>query len=410
MNAITPESASVEMRRGWPIVLAALIGTACGMSGISIFTLGVMTKPLADTFGWSRAEIQGLLACFVVGALIGSPIVGLLMDRHGVRAVTIASTVGFAVSLVLLGLFTNSLWQFYAFGVLSGTVGAGTTSVTWSRAVMSWFRIKRGLALGVALTGSGFCAAFAPIYATWLVQEFGWRMAYVGLAVLPALIALPLTLLFLRPPPEATTAEVTADQEGKTLPQALRTYAFWGIGLGLLLAGFGTSGVIPNLIPLLTDRGLTAMGAAEIAGLMGFAVIAGRLLAGYLIDRIWAPAVAAVLLGVPAVASFILAGEQHSQMVTTVAAMVVGLAGGAEYDLLAFLTARYLGFKHFGAIYGTMYAVFITGTGIAPIVFGAFYDVQGDYVTALYFGAACFVGSAAMMLTLGRYPPVTSAR
>lgn len=404
MTVSVPKSAREELSRGWPLVLAALICTACGMSGISIFTLGVMTKPLADTFGWSRAEVQGLLTCFVVGALIGSPSVGFLMDRYGVRPVTIVSTIGFAVSLVLLALFTNSLWQFYAFGVLSGVVGAGTTSITWSRAVMSWFRIKRGLALGIALTGSGFCAAFAPLYATWLLQAFDWRMAYVGLAALPALIALPLTLAFLRPPPEAAIAEVAADQEGKTLPEALRTYAFWGIGFGLFLAGFGTSGVIPNLIPLLTDRGLSAMGAAEIAGMMGFAVIAGRLLAGYLIDRVWAPAVAAVLLGVPAIASFILAGEQHSQLVTTIAAMVVGLAGGAEYDLLAFLTARYLGFKHFGAIYGSMYAVFITGTGIAPVVFGAFYDSQGDYVTALYFGAACFVGSALMMLTLGRYP------
>ena len=395
------------MRRGWPLVLAALVGTGCGMSGISIFTLGVMTKPLAETFGWSRAEIQGLLSCFVVGALVGSPLVGLLMDKYGVRGVTIASTIGFAVGLSALGLLTNSLIQFYAYGLAAGVLGAGTTSVTWSRAIMAWFRQRRGLALGLALTGSGFCAMLAPLYATWLLEDFGWRQAYVGLALLPVVVSLPLALLFLRPPPEASTTENIAVAAGKSLAEALRSYSFWGIGLGLLLAGFGTSGIVPHLIPLLTDRGLTAMDAARIAGSLGLAVIAGRALAGYLLDRFWAPAVAAVVLGVPAVASVILAGDQHSVAVTTAAAMLVGLAGGAEYDLLAFLTARYLGLRRFGAIYGCMYGVFISGTGVAPVVFGAVFDSQGSYVIALYGAAACFVGSAATLLTLGKYPAET---
>jgi MFS family permease len=341
-----------------------------------------------------------------MGALIGSPVVGALIDKYSVRRVTIASTAGLAVGLACLGLFTNSLIQFYAFGMLAGTVGAGTTSVTWSRAVIAWFQEKRGFALGLALTGSGLCAALAPIYATWLLESYGWRAAYVGLALLPALLGLPVAFLFLRMPAVTVAAAgvVPVEHSGLTLRQAVRGYSFWGIGLGLFLAGFGTSGIVPHLIPLLTDRGLTPMDAARIAGSLGLAVMTGRVVAGFLIDRLWAPGVAAVALGLPAVASIVLAGEQSSTLVTTLAAMTVGFAGGAEFDLLAFLTAKYLGLKRYGVIYGCMYALFVTASGIAPVVFGMVFDAQGTYVTVLYIGAACFIGSSAMMLTLGRYP------
>ena len=90
--------------------------------------------------------------------------------------------------------------------------------------------------------------------------------------------------------------------------------------------------------------------------------------------------------------------------VTTMAAMVVGFAGGAEFDLLAFLTARYLGTRQYGLIYGCMYALFVLSTGFAPVAFGLVFDSQGSYAPGLYAVAGCFVASAAMMLTLGRAP------
>jgi len=398
------ERGKAELIRGWPLIVAGLIGTGCGISGISIYTVGVFTKPLTDAFGWSRAEIQGLLACYVIGVLIGGPIIGMIMDRRGVRGVTVISSLGFGVALVLLGLGTNNLMQFYAFGIFAGAIGAGTTSITWSRAIMSEFEAKRGFALGLALTGSGVCAAIVPIYSTWLVTEYGWRLAYIGLAILPAVIATPVAWIVLGKLGNATRQkdEPAKPMTGLTLKESVRGYAFWGIGLGLFFAGLGTSGVAPHLIPLLTDRGLTAIDAAKIATFLGIAVVAGRVVAGYLVDKFWPPGVAAVVLGVPAIAALILTGEDQSRTMVTIAAMMVGFAGGAEFDLLAFLTARYLGFKQYGLIYGCMYGLFVIATGLSPVLVGMVFDSLGTYVPALYAISGCFVASALMMLTLAK--------
>lgn len=401
---MTGDQGATELRRGWLLILAGLVGTGCGISGISIYTVGVFTKPLADTFGWSRAEIQGLLTCYVAGVLIGGPIVGAIMDRRGVRGVTVVSSLGFGLGLAVLGLGTTNLFQFYAIGVLSGAIGAGTTSITWSRAIMSEFKAKRGFALGLALTGSGICAAIVPTYSTWLVATYGWRFAYVGLAILPALIAAPVAWVVLGKLGNTIgrVDQPVRPETGVTLKEAVRGYAFWGIGIGLFFAGLGTSGVAPHLIPLLTDRGLSPMEAAQIATFLGVAVVAGRVVAGYLVDRFWPPGVAAVVLGIPAIAAIILTGEDNSRVTITIAAMMVGFAGGAEFDLLAFLTARYLGFKQYGLIYGCMYGLFVTATGLSPVAVGMVFDNLGTYVPALYAISACFVASAVMMLTLGR--------
>lgn len=405
--AIPAAAGAAELRRGWPIILAALVGTGCGISAVPMFTVGVFTNPLGEAFGWSRAQVQGVISFFVLGALIGSPLIGWLMDRHGVRPVTLASTAGMALLFVALGLFTTNLATFYALALAIGVIGAGTTSVTWSRAIMAWFEARRGLALGLALTGSGVAGAILPIYATWLEAAFGWRVAYTGLAVLPGLLALPAAFVLLRMPGQSTHAAQGAagvQSEGVTLRAALADRRFWLIGFGLFLAGLGTSGIVAHLIPLLTDRGFAPSDAARVASALGLAILTGRIVTGYLMDRLWAPGLAAVVLIVPALACLVLAGDTTSVALLTAAAVVVGFAGGAEFDLLAYLCSRYFGLKHYGAIYGSLYALFVTASGMAPPLFGWVFDTRGGYDLILNLSAGGFVAGALMLLVLGSYP------
>ncbi|MCB2108413.1 MAG: MFS transporter [Rhodobacteraceae bacterium] len=403
---VNAEASSGELKRGWPIIVAALVGTGTGISALPMFTIGVFTVPLGEAFGWSRAEAQGVISMFVLGALIGAPAAGWAMDRRGVRIVTLLSTTMTAILFFALAAFTRSLMSFYAIALVMGILGAGTTSVTWSRAIIAWFKAKRGLALGLALTGSGVCGAIVPIYATWLVQTWGWRYGYAGLGLLPAVLAIPVTLAFLRMP-KAAAQDDEHDHEhawGQTLGQAISTRRFWFIGIGLFLAGLGTSGVIAHLIPMLTDRGFSAGDAARIASALGIAILVGRVATGYLIDRIWAPAVAAVVLAIPAASCIILALDNSPATLLTLAAVAIGFAGGAEFDLLAYLCSRYFGLKHYGAIYGSLYACFVLASGMAPPLFGYVYDTQGRYDPILYIAAVAFVAGVLLLLALGRYP------
>ncbi len=399
-------SATRELKRGWPIILAAAVGVGTGRSPLPIYSLGIFTLPIAAEFGWGRGDIQTVLTFATMGALIGSPLVGALMDRIGVRLVVLVSTVLFGITFGAIGLFTNSLFAFYAISFLSSILGAGTLPVTWSRAILDWFRERRGLALGLALTGTGFAAFLVPPYTTWLVQNVGWRYGYVGLALLPIVLSLPLTWFLLKPAPKRETVTGQKIEEtGFTLREAARTYRFWVIGFAFFLASIGTGGIVAHLVPMLTDRGYDLKTAAWVAGAQGLAVIAGRAITGYFLDRVWAPALAAFLVALPAASCLILATDSPSVPLATAAVILNGFAAGAEFDLVAFLAARYFGMRHFGAIYGVLYAIFVSASGVAPGMFGRVFDATGSYAIALHIGAATFIAGALVVLTLGRYPP-----
>jgi MFS transporter, OFA family, oxalate/formate antiporter len=172
----------------------------------------------------------------------------------------------------------------------------------------------------------------------------------------------------------------------------------------ILLVGIQTAGTVTNFVPLLQDRDYSAVDAARIAGLIGVTIMFGRLFTGFLIDRFWAPGIAFPLLVLPAFACIALTGTEITPTVAVLAAMAVGLAAGAETDLVAFLTARYFGLKHYGRIYGLLYAFFALASGLGPFMFGRGFDLAGNYDLVLYTAAGMVVVGATLLLSLGRYP------
>jgi predicted MFS family arabinose efflux permease len=140
-----------------------------------------------------------------------------------------------------------------------------------------------------------------------------------------------------------------------------------------------------------------------LTSLIGLSVIVGRIAGGWLIDRFWAPAVAAVLLGAPAAACLLLAGSQLDYHGAMLSICLIGLAAGAEYDLLAFMVARYFGMKSYGSIYGALYACFALGAGLGPVFFGADFDRSHGYTLSLHLACGLFLTPAVLLLLMGRY-------
>jgi predicted MFS family arabinose efflux permease len=160
------------------------------------------------------------------------------------------------------------------------------------------------------------------------------------------------------------------------------------------------TGVNANLVPLLTDGGRGAAEAAGYASLLGLFVIVGRLSSGWLLDRLWAPIVGLLVL-VPSAVSCLLLQQQAAP---AVAVAFLGLAGGAEFDLIAFLCLRYFGTRHYGQIYAWQWASFTVGAGVGPIAFGAIYDASGSYSAALLAAGVVMLAGPALLLALGPYP------
>ena len=181
-------SGFAEFKTGWPVVFSSALGIALGMSPLPFYTIGVFAGPLAQEFGWQIGEIMSALAVFTLVAMASSPLVGYLTDRLGVRRVVLTSIVLFSVSFMAFALNNGSRTLYLLLWAILAFAGAGTLPITFTRAVSNWFNEKRGLALGIALIGTGVSGALAKVFAGWMIAEYGWRAAYVGVGALPLLV------------------------------------------------------------------------------------------------------------------------------------------------------------------------------------------------------------------------------
>ena len=317
--------------------------------------------------------------------------------------------IGLSVGLLTASQIQGDLWMlFLAYGMMA-LLGAGTIPVTWTRAIATSFFKRRGLALGLALTGTGICASVVPHYTVWLTDQLGWRGAYVGLALLPLLVAWPTLYFLFRPLDAHSQAEddqskaTVALDKGLTLAEAMRGYRFWVLLLSILFAYQGFSGIAPNLLPSLTDDGFSREQAASVQSVFGLSIIVGRVVVGYLVDRLWAPGVAAFCLAIPAAGAAMLHGSQSFET-AALAAFLIGFAAGAELDLMAFLAARFFGLAHYAKIYSILYATLAVCSGTAPMIFASVYDSTGSYDLGYSVAAGLFMVSVVLILLLGRYP------
>jgi MFS family permease len=399
---------SGEFRRGFKPLLGAVIGAGCGISSISFYTHGVFANAISTSTDWSMSQIQLGITIMILMPVLTAPAIGWMIDKFGARRIGLTSIPLYGLTLAAFALTDDTIASYHLLWVCMALLSAGTLPITWTRAVSTWFNRSRGLALGITLAGTGIAATLAPSYVTSLIAEYGWRNAYAVLALTITVISLPgVYFLFTeRPKPGAETnsSDEHATLSGINLAQAVRGYHFWAMGIGLLLVAAGISGLIVNLVPLLVKKGLSASSAAGYAGLIGVNVILGRLLAGYLIDRFWAPMIAAIFLCAPCVAALILTGSDIGPPLIIISALIIGLAAGAELDLFAYLSGRFFGLRHYGAIYGGQYIFFSIGAGIAPFAFGRVFDHYGSYDHILLVVATMSVVGASLMLTLGRYP------
>jgi predicted MFS family arabinose efflux permease len=195
----------------------------------------------------------------------------------------------------------------------------------------------------------------------------------------------------------------TAAHVGLSAGEAARTRSFWLILSSFLLVGVGITSILAHLVPMLIDRGVAPATAAFSMSSLGVGLVFGRVFSGFLMDRYFAPYVAAVfLLGLMAGIG-ILAIEVGGTMVF-VAAVLVGLATGSEISEIAYICSRYFGPRAFALIYGIMFAAFQVGSAFGPPVMGAYYDAVGNYAGALW-ALVGVVGIGTFLITLlGPYP------
>lgn len=394
-----------EFKRGWPIVLAAFLGVGLGLSPLPFYTIGLLAPELAREFGWGIGQVFFGITVMTLATLVAAPLAGWLAGRFGTRPVALISLLLFSLSFMAFALGDGSLTMYYLTWVGIAVLGAGTLPITWTRGVNVWFEQRKGLALGLTLTGTGLFGVIAKPYTAWLIVSFGWRGAYIGLGLLPLLIALPVAFWMFRnvDGDPQRPRDANAQAAGLSFGETLRDWRFWLLAVALVPISFALGGPIPNMENILKTNGFARSEILGLTAFIGLSALTGRLAGGWLIDRFWAPAVALVILCLPGISCWIIAQGQMHYATALLAIVLIGFAVGVEYDLLAFLVARYFGMRSYTQIYALLYCCFAIGTGFGPAVFGWSFDKTGSYAAVLTASGIALVLGACALLGLGRY-------
>jgi MFS family permease len=399
-----------EFTYGWKSLLAATIGTMCGIFTLTNYTQGFFVGPVTSEFGWSAPQFFLSYTVLMCSGLLTGPLIGYIAQRVGLRTVGIVGLTGHSLAYVVLSLNTGSLVLWYLSWALVAILGAGSLPIIWTGVLNNWFTKHRGKAIGITMAGTGLGAFLLPPIVEFLIANHGWRTAYRGIGLGALLISLPIVFALFKEKPDSSTAtdgEVMANKVetwGLTTRDAMRTKQFWILGAVLFLTVIVVAGLLSNFERIMTEQGFERSSIAQIAAVMGLTVIIGRLMVGALVDRFWAPGVAACFFLVATLGLLILVGTQVTMATALLVAVMIGLAAGAELDLLAYLTGKYFGPAHYPAIFGLIIAFFTVGAGIAPPLFGMAAQMFQGYGTMLSISIGLLLVSILLFLSLGRYP------
>ncbi len=378
----------------------AVIGSITGISALLLYTNGQFVAGLTQEFGLTRVQFGFGVLLVTTAIAVANPLVGWTVDRFGAKWPSILGLLLLSAGFASLGAFVVSVNSYFLIQTLLGFAAAASGPIAYTKIVGAAFHARRGVALGITMTGIGLSGALVPPVLARIIEADGWRGGYFALAVVPLVGALATALVLPRARPTLEPAAARGVASGPAT--WLRSRVFWILAGAFAAMSLSFAGLLPHFVPMLGDNGLDPVTAGGIAGRIGLAVIASRMIVGYLLDKLFAPriAIAICLIAAAGSAAFLFNGVAAA----TVMAVGMGLALGAELDLMGFLVARYFGLAQFGRIYGWLYGAFVFASGLGPLWVGAVHDATGNYRPALTVSAVGLVASCAVFLLLPRYP------
>ncbi len=394
---------------GWWIVIAGMVVQGLN-SAVYYYGMAVFFTPLVQEFAWSRTALSGAFSIARLEAGIAGPLAGILIDRWGPRLMILLGHILMGTGFVLLSRI-ETLEAFYLVFILFLSVGVGFGVMPpLSSAVANWFVRRRGLALGLLLCGAGV-GGFMSGSLGWLITSLGWRTSLVAIGIVVFAVGLPAAFIVRARPepygllpdgdvqPSAKHASgVTAPPEVNFRPlEAVRTPTFLVLTLVFGARHVTTSGILVHLPTLIVDSGWQLEAAATITGLVALASIPGRLVAGWLGDRVDKRYVLAGCLALIALGEFVLS-QGTSPWHLALFVLCYGPTYGGSVPVTMALVASYFGRGRYATIWGLVQFAMMWGPIGGPLIAGYVFDTTGSYILALHiFVATALVG---MLLAL----------
>ena len=412
---------------GWYIVMASMGATAIASvfywQGFSLFFL-----ELQGEFSTNRAALSGAIALSQLeGGMLG-PVGGYLVDRYGPRRMMTIGIIMMGIGYVLMSM-VNSLVMFYIVFLAIISVGMSIgIRVPSLVAPANWFIKKRGRALGIAMTGSGFAGVFLPLIG-WLIASYGWRTTMVIAGITIWVLGLPIARVMRRRPEEygllpdgekpvlkpqtvedapvesaglatTPTADVAAPTDGEanfTLRDALKMPVFWFLAIAFGLRQFAVGAISLHQVPYLVDTGRSLETAAIILAAVTLTSIIGRLGFGTLADHFPPRYIMAITMMMVGLGAFILSNVTEGLPMLLLYIVVYSIGWGGGATTMNATRGAYFGRRAFGTISGTMDFVQMFGLVLGPIFAGFVFDRTGSYTIAFNsFAISAFAAGALM--------------
>lgn len=387
---------------GWFLVsiLACIVGINFGFcyTGAS-----VTNASMAAEMGLSRSMLGLGFTAFVLMVGFSAPVSARLVNRHGPRFTLALGSALVAVGALLLTIVVNGGWSYVA--VYGGVVALGSglgALIPAQSCVTNWFVRRRGIGLAIVLTGSGVAGSIAaPLINQAIAWNGGdWRGGWYCVFA-AACVSFSMTLLFVKDRPaligqhpdgeEADeSSDATASQplpRAWTLREAMRTRAYWFIGLAAVGETVPSSAVLAHGVPHLRDLGHSPEVAASAISLFALSSVAGKLSAGYLCDRFDPRRMWTVFILVMS-ASVVVATLARTVPMMMAFAILLGIGAGGALTCWHATVARYFGPSSFATVLGSQMPFSNAFAALAPFLTGLAFDRLGTYESAFLFMAA----------------------
>ena len=366
--------------------------------------LGLITEPLLADFKLDRLTYAQLNLWATIIGSAGALGIGRLIDRAGSRvALTLAASL---LGLVCVGMSLTSSFALLAVAVtLTRALGQSALSVVSLAMVGHWFarRINKAMAVYSIVMSIGFMAAFPAVGA--IVQQSGWRSAWLTIGLALVIVLAPLGWLVVRPAPESV-AEETGANDGYVWTDAIRTPAFWVFAIGAALYGLVASGIGLFNESILAERGFGREVYYNTLAVTAITALAGNFAGGWMAERMPLGRLMAVALTVLAAGLVVL---PHLTSLTHVMAWatLMGLGGGLVMVLFFSVWPKVYGRRQLGRIQGIAQALTVLASAVGPVLLAWCVDVTGSYAV-MFRVLAAVVAIAALAAAFTPMPPRAS--
>jgi MFS family permease len=386
-----------EDRQAW-LIATSLFISLFFLWGAGYDTFPIFFPPLLKYFRWERAELALASSGLALAVGLTAPIAGWLLDQIEARWV-----MGVGAALVVAGFVlagrSSSFAQLLIANVIVGVgLGAGTV-LPASLVIANWFGERRGVALGLATAGMELGGMAMALVSGYVITTYGWRAAYLALAVPGLVIALPLLLIFVRTRPRGTVSRTVAESAmalpGLEVAEGLRTRVFWLLSLMAFCYGLAVAGIFVHIAAYVIGVGYSKAVATLIVGAgLGLAAL-GKLLLGALGDRIGAKNALALGFVLLAISTIMLLGIAHRTWLLVTQVILAGTTGSAPIALGPMLQAETLGLKRFGTLAGLVGLFTTLGLSIGPALVGRMTDVSHSYAGSFELCTVVYLVAAA---------------